>query len=205
MGKNEELMIREAVGIFSETDDLQRAIDDLLAVGFQRTEFGLLAGEMTVKQQLGDFYTSINEFAGSTSAPNITFVHKESVGDTVHALLGNLYLVGGTTMVGGAVITAGILGGAMLPAAAGIVAVGAVGAIIGMVIHQSDAEYLEEHVNAGHLVFFVRLKDAGQEALARAILATHCNFDINDIKVLTVPANKTAPPNLKREEQRLRS
>jgi len=197
MGKNEDLMIREAVGIFSKTDDLQRAIDDLLAAGFERTEFGLLAGEFTVKQQLGDFYTSINEYSGTVSAPNTAFVHKESVGDTVHALLGSLYLIGGTTMVGGAVITAGVLGGAMLPAAAGIVAVGAVGAIIGMVIHQSDAEYLEEHVNAGNLVFFVRLKDAGQEALATAILAKHCNFDIKDIKVLTVPANTTDTPKLK--------
>ena len=191
MGTNGSLSIREAVGIFSETKDLQRAIDELLAAGFASTEFGLLAGEFTVKQQLGDVYISANEFSGTVSAPNIAFVHKDSVGDTIHALLGNLYLMGGTTMAGGVVITAGVLGGAMLPAAAGIIAVGAIGAVIGMIIQQSDAEYLEEHVNAGHLVFFVRLKDAEQEATARRILAQHCNFDIDDIKVLTVPANKT--------------
>ncbi len=199
METNGSLSIREAVGIFSETQDLQRAIDELLAAGFERTEFGLLAGEFTVKQQLGDIYISTNEFSGTKSAPNIAFVHKDSVGDTIHALLGNLYLMGGTTMVGGVVITAGVFGGAMLPAAAGILAVGAIGAVIGMIISQSDAEYLEEHVNAGHLVFFVRLKDVAQEATARHILAKHCNFDINDIKVLTVPINKpdSDPPRFR--------
>lgn len=189
---DEVAMIREAVGIFLGKDDLQLAIDDLLEAGFERTAFGLLAGENTVQQKLGDIYISTNKYMESANAPNTAFVHKDSVGDTVHALTGQLYFLGATTLAGGAVLTAGILGGAAMVASAGVIAVGAVGAVIGMILQQSDAEYLEEHVNAGNLVFFVRINDSRQETQAKNILAKHCNFDINNIKVLSVPANRQA-------------
>jgi hypothetical protein len=183
--KNDEIMIREAVGIFSETADLQKAMDELLAAGFERTAFGLLAGEHTVQSHLHDLYQSANEFSGGVDAPNIAFFHK----DTNETMFGNLYFMGGSTLAGAAVLTAGALGGAILAATTGALAVGAVGAIVGMVIHQSDAEYLEDHVNAGHLVFFVRVLNSSEEAKARDILAKHSNFDKDKIKVLTVPAN----------------
>lgn len=188
--KKEDVMIREAVGIFLDKEDLQRAIDDLLAAGFERSAFGLLAGERTVKEKLGDIYESTNQFMGSPNSPNTAFVHKESVGDTFHALIGQLSFLGVTTLAGAAVLSAGVLGGALIAASAGAIAVGAVGAVVGMILHQSDAEYLEEHLNAGNLVLFVRVKDSVQEAKAKAILSKHCNFDVNHIKVLTVPANK---------------
>lgn len=50
--------IREAVGIFFDTKNLREAIDELVSSGFDRAELGLLAGEYTVKQSLGDLYTS---------------------------------------------------------------------------------------------------------------------------------------------------
>lgn len=187
---NEVVMIREAVGIFLGKDDLQMAIDDLIAAGFKRSAFGLLAGEYTVQQKLGDIYVSTNKYMGSANAPNTAFVHKDSVGDTVHALTGQLYFLGASTLAGGAVLSAGILGGAAMVASAGVIAVGAIGAVIGMILHQSDAEYLEEHLDAGNLVFFVRINDSRQESRAKTILAKHCNFDINHIKVLSVPANR---------------
>jgi len=180
------LMIREAVGIFSETADLQKAMDELLASGFERTAFGLLAGEHTVQSHLHDLYQSANENSGGVDGPNIAFVHK----DKNETMFGNLYFIGGSTLAGAAVLTAGALGGAILAATTGVLAVGAVGAIVGMVIHQSDAEYLEDHINAGHLVFFVRVMNSTEEAKAKEILARHSNFDKDKIKVLTVPANK---------------
>ncbi len=187
---NEVVMIREAVDIFLGKDDLQLAIDDLIEAGFKRSAFGLLAGEYSVQQKLGDMYVSTNKYMGSANAPNTAFVHKDSIGDTVHALTGQLYFLGASTLAGGAVLSAGILGGAAMVASAGVIAVGAVGAVIGMILHQSDAEYLEEHVNAGNLVLFVRINDSRQESRAKTILAKHCNFYINNIKVLSVPANR---------------
>ena len=41
-------LVREAVGIFFNTEPLREVIDDLQASGFNRAELGLLAGEFTV-------------------------------------------------------------------------------------------------------------------------------------------------------------
>ncbi len=55
--------IREAVGIFFDSRHLHEAVDELLAGDFDRSQLGLLAGEYSVKSQLGEFYTQINASA----------------------------------------------------------------------------------------------------------------------------------------------
>lgn len=183
---HEDFVVREVIGIFSTTDDLQRAIDELLAYGLDRNALGLLAAENTVKTQLKDIYIPADKLAEMMDGPRTAFVEKDSVGDTTHALLGQLYFIGTSTVAGAVVISAGVLGGAALAAAAGIAAVGAVGAAVGKVIQQSEAEYLQEHVDAGHLLLFVRVKDPAEEKKVKETLSKYCNFDIEDIKVLNV-------------------
>lgn len=175
--------VREVVGIFSETGHLHRALDELLAAGYEHESLGLLTGERTVEKELSDYYATQPGEQDDSAAPRTAFVRRESVGDTVHALLGNLFFVGTTTAAGAAVITAGVLGGALLPAIAGAAAVGAVGAVVGRVIHQSDAEYLEEQVEAGRILLFVRVQDQAAEKLATEILSKHCDLDVKAITV----------------------
>jgi outer membrane lipoprotein SlyB len=87
--------------------------------------------------------------------------------------------------MGAAVATGAIFGGALLAAVAGAVGVGAIGALISGIIHQSDAEYLEEQIDEGHLLLFVRVNDPAQEKLAVAILTRHSGYDA---RVHEVPA-----------------
>jgi hypothetical protein len=183
--KADEATVREAVGIFFQTEHLRAAIDELLTSGFERPELGLLAGEYTVQRALGDLYTRTNEFEDNPNAPCTAFVADESLDDTSHAWLGSLMLLGTTTTAGVAVATAGIFGGALLAAAAGAASMGAVGAVLGLIIHRSDADYLEEQVDEGHLLLFVRTRDAQLEQKAVAILSKHCAFDP---RVYSVPA-----------------
>jgi hypothetical protein len=59
-----------------------------------------------------------------------------------------------------------------------------------MIIHESDAEYLEEQVDEGHLLLFVRTDDSEREKLALDVLSRHGAFDA---KVYEAPAvNKDA-------------
>ena len=49
--------------------------------------------------------------------------------------------------------------------------------MLALIIHESDADYLEEQVDEGHLLLFVRTRDAEREAKAVEILSKHCAFD----------------------------
>jgi hypothetical protein len=54
---------REAVGVFSRSEDLPNAIDELLSSGFHRAELSLLASEHTVEEKLGHRYEKVSALA----------------------------------------------------------------------------------------------------------------------------------------------
>ena len=169
--------VREAIGIFFDVKHLEAAIKDLRASGFKHDELGLLAGEDSVAQSLGEWYTRTNTYTDASQAPETAFVKKESLGDTFRSLSGALVFTGATTAMGIAVASAGIFGGAVLAAATGAVGVLTVGILIGAIIHQSDAEYLEEQVDEGHILLFVRVDNGDEEKKAVAILTRHAGYD----------------------------
>lgn len=183
--KADEPQVQEAIGVFFDVDHLQAAIKDLVDSGFDRSEIGLLASEHAVREDLGDFYTATNEFADSPKAPCTAFVADRADDDTLHALLGGLFFYGTTVAAGAVVASAAILGGAVIAAAAGVAAVGAAGSVMGLLIHQSDAEFLDEQVDEGHLLLFARTNNAERGDAAVRILAEHSGFAP---KVYTVAA-----------------
>ena len=184
--------VREAVGVFFDADKLQEAIDELLSSGFDHKQIGLLAGEHTVRGTLGHLYEEANVSAGDAESPRVAFVRKQSLGDALHAWLGSLFFAGATTAAGAAVASAAVLGGAVVSAAAGAVAIGAIGAALAAIIHEGDAEYLEQQVDEGHVLLFVRTPDTAHEKLATEILAKHSGFDV---KIYSAPSVAgEAPP-----------
>lgn len=80
-----------------------------------------------------------------------------------------------------------MLGGALLAALSGVLAVGAVGALVAYIIHQSDADFLQEQVEEGRLLLFVRAKDAASEGRAVEILKRHAG---GAVKIVEAPANR---------------
>jgi hypothetical protein len=169
--------VREAVGIFFDADHLQAAIDDLLSAGFVHHDLGLLAGEHTVRESLGHLYSDANQATGDPDAPRIAFVRKGSIGDALHAWLGSLFFAGATTAAGAAVASAAVLGGSLLAAATGAATIGGIGAALALIIRENDAEYLEQQVDEGHLLLFVRTRDPAREKQATEILARHSAYD----------------------------
>jgi hypothetical protein len=174
MSRPKDAAVREAVGIFVDCEHLHAATDELQASGFGSQELGLLAGELTVKQKLGEYYNELNESADTSGGPRTAFVVDKTVGDTVHGLIGSLFLVGTTIASGGLVASAAVLGGGLAAAVAGAVAmIGVTGGALSAIIHESDAEYLREQVDEGHLLLFVRTESAAQEQKALEILSRH--------------------------------
>lgn len=201
LGKH-EATVREAIGIFHNAESLRGAIEELLAAGFHSDEIGLLASEQVVEQSLGDLYVRTNEAADSPEAPAIAFVRRESFGDAARTHTGGLMFVGASGAAGAVVASSALLGGALLPAVGAVVGVGLVGAFVASFIHQSDAEYLQQQVDEGHLLLFVRV-DPTREQEAMSILKQHSGLDV---KVYEVPVRHPAVPNAPRSsESQLRS
>lgn len=170
--------VREVIGIFADGNHLKAAIDELASSGFSKDRIGLMASEYAVEQSLGDLFTRINETRDPSKAPATAFVAAESVGNTARSLGGGLFFAGSTAALGAAVASAAVLGGALLPAVAGAAAVGAMGALLGSVIRQSDAEYLEGQVDMGHLLLFVRADDVARQEKAMEILSRNSAQDV---------------------------
>ncbi len=191
MTTHDKATVREAIGIFHNAESLNEAITDLLASGFKTEELGLLASEHVVERSLGNLYARTNENPDSPQGPAIVFVGRESIGDTSRTIGGSLFFVGTSGVMGAVVASSAVFGGAMLAAVGGIVGVGLIGALVATVIHQSDAEYLQQQVDEGHILLFVRI-DPAREERAMNILKQHSGLDV---KMYDVPVKSSYEPN----------
>ena len=169
--------IREAVGIFFDADELKETILDLKSAGFHDEELGLLGDELNLQNKLCDLYKKLNKLSDNPDAPQTAFVKNESRGDTVHALTGILFLI--PTVIIGAILVAlaAVFIGVGMVVVVSVLAVAGITAVILIIIHQSDAEYLEMQVDHDRLLLFVRTRNKIQEKKAIEILKNHSAYN----------------------------
>lgn len=166
--------VREAIAVFLDAQSLRSAIRDLLAAGVSRERIGLLASEHSVRESLGDFYAHTNKTNDSDEGPVTAFVDKNSNNQQQQdSLGGSLFFAGTTGAMGAVVASSAVFGGALLAALSGVVAVGAVGAMAGKIIQQSDADFLQQQVDEGHILLFVTITDPHQEQQITDLLSRH--------------------------------
>ena len=106
--------VQEVVAIFTNATDLQKAIDQLLTSGCDRSDISLLASEKAVEAKLGHRYERVDELEDDADAPRTLYVEKEAVGGAQAALVGALAYVG--AVIGAAVVVGS--GGAVAAALA---------------------------------------------------------------------------------------
>jgi hypothetical protein len=169
----------EAVAVFHEVPSFQGAIDDLLLAGFDHGDINVLAHEDTVTSKLGRRYNSTAEFEDDPEVPRIGFVPDETIGDAEGAVIGaGVYA---PAIVGSLAVVAS--GGTMLGAVAAAVIAGGAGGLIGTVlaryIGDAHAKHLDQHLNRGGLVLWVRTRDAEHEKKALGILSRHSAHDVH--------------------------
>lgn len=171
--------IREAVGYFDTADTLQAAIDELMSSGFDRAELSLLASEQAVEEKLGHIYRKVTELEDDPRAARTFYVSDESVGAGEGALIGApLYVAAG--VAGGLVIASG---GTMAAAILGAVLAGGAGGLIGGIFAKffgdRHAEHLQEQIEHGGLLLWVRTRDAAHEQRAVEIMKKHSGHDVH--------------------------
>jgi hypothetical protein len=177
MSIEEARTIREAVGIFHRKEDFQRAIDELLSSGFDHAQLSLLAGEEAVQEKLGHRYAKVSELEDDPKVPRAAYVSTEVVGGAEGALIGGLMYVGATAASVAIVASGGTIAAAICATALAGGTGGAIGSILAMLVGHHHAHHLEEQLDRGGLLLWVRPWDAEAEKRAVEILTKHSATD----------------------------
>ena len=164
-------MSREAVGIFHSPEGLQGAIDELLSSGFHRAELSLLASEAAVVEKLGHMYRKVDVLADDPDVPRAAYVAGEDIGDAEGGIIGGLVYVGAT--VGAIAASGGTLLAVIVAAALAGGAGGLIGSVFAKWVGSHHAHYLQEQLERGGLLLWVRTRDPSREARAVAILGKY--------------------------------
>ena len=189
--EQETRTIPEAVGIFHRNEDFQDAIDELLSSGFHRSELSLLASETAVEEKLGHQYRKPGALADDPAVPRSAYVSPEAIGDAKGGLIGGLVYVGAAVAAGVVVASGGTLA-AIITA---VVVAGGTGGLLGSVLAKwlgdHHANYLQQQIDRGGLLLWVRTRNVADERRAVEILKRHSGNEVH-IHALPVGAGKPA-------------
>lgn len=165
-----EHTVREAVGVFQDAGALQGAVDELLVRGFDRSMLSLMATSAAVERELGHRYRRVEEMADDPNAPHVAYVGVDSPVTGQGAAASALAYIGACAAAGIVVASGGAVALAIAAALAAGVSGGAVGAGLARFLGSYHAERLQEQLERGGILLWVRTPDEHCEILAGEIL-----------------------------------
>jgi outer membrane lipoprotein SlyB len=178
-----ERTVREAVAVIEDVESLEAAVEALEAVGFAAADISLLAGHATVERKLGRMYTRVEELADEPAAPRTAFVSSRTVEQREKMVMGSMTTLPTLIAAGTVVASAGAVAAAIAGAAV-------TGALLGNVLagwmDRRHADWLEEQLERGGILLWVRTADEGRERRALEILG---RFAAHDIHIHEIPAS----------------
>lgn len=171
--------VREAVAVFTTTESLQGAIDDLQNSGFDRAALSLLAGEKTIDEKLGHTYRKVAKLEDDPAVPRTYYVSPESIGGAEGALVGSLLYVGALAAAGAVVASGGTLAATIAATAISGGVGGLIGSVLAKLVGNHHAMYLQDQLDHGGLLLWVRVWNPEEETRAIEILKTHSGRDVH--------------------------
>jgi hypothetical protein len=171
--------IREAVGVFHDEKTLQSAVDGLLIAGFDQSHLSLLAGERTVETKLGHRYEKVAELEDDPEVPTKAFDDIDSRTEGKAAIVGGLFYVGAVAAAGIVVASGGTAAAALIAAALAGGGGGLIGAGLAQFIEHRHAHRLQEQLDHGGLLLWVRTLLVDDERRAIEILRAHGADDVH--------------------------
>src|SRR5262245_28434700 len=176
--------IREAVGVFHDEKALQAAADALLIAGFDQCHLSLLAGQRTVETKLGHRYERVAELEDDPAVPTRAFDDVDSRTESKAAIVGGLFYVGAVAAAGTIVASGGTAAAALIAATLAGGGGGLIGAALAQFLEHRHAHRLQEQIDHGGLLLWVRTPTADDEARAVDILRA---FEADDVHVHDLP------------------
>ena len=167
------------------------AIDDLLSAGFDRMDLSLLASAAAVDEKLGHQFVKVETIADDQSLPRAAYVSPEAIGDAEGGVIGALMYIGAMTAAGVVVASGGTLAALVTAVVAAGGSGGLIGGIVAKWIGSHHAHYLQDQLERGGLLLWVRAPDIAAENRAIDILQRHSGLDVHGhtlpAKMLRVP------------------
>jgi hypothetical protein len=181
--------LREAVGVFHDEKSLRSAVDELMISGFDRSALSLLGGHKAIEKKLGHMYRKVAEIEDSSEIPYRAYAGTDSRTEAEGAVVSGLAYVGAVSAAGFVVATGGAAALALLAAAAAAGAGGLVGAALARVLEHQHAAYLQEQLDRGGLLLWVRTFGPEDEKRATEILRRWSAEDVHvhDLPRATMP------------------
>jgi len=176
---NKDEGVREAVGVFATEEAMQKAIDELLSSGFSQADLSLLASEEAVTEKLGHRYRRVSELEDAPGVPGAEYVSPESRGDAEGAAIGALMYVGAGILMGPVAAAGGGIAAILSAAVVGGGLGGAIGSVLAGLIGAQHANYIEEQLEHGGLLLWVRTWDEEHEKRAVDILNRRSGKDVH--------------------------
>ena len=174
--------VREAVAVFDDVSSLEAAVDDLRAAGFGQHDISLLAAHAAVERKLGHMYRRVEELEDDPQAPRTAFVSGKNIDVRENRLVGSLTVLPTVIAAGTVVATAGAV-------AAAVVGTAIAGALLGTVfahwMDQRHADWLQEQLDRGGILLWVRTPTEADERKALDLLS---RYSAHDIHIHEIPA-----------------
>ncbi|UEM19724.1 hypothetical protein JL100_021955 [Skermanella mucosa] len=172
--------VREAIAVFGSTESLQAAVDELTLSGVDGAAISLMSGDAAVIERLGRTYRTVDEAKDDPNAPRQSYVAPEEVGNGVGAAMAAPAYIGALAAAGAIVATGGTALVAGLGAAAAGVGGGALGSVMSQWIGDKRNDWLQEHLDKGGILMWVKLDGPGgpgaaDEAKVTGILGKHAS------------------------------
>jgi len=155
MKKNQRMT---AVGVFTDRQRAQQAVNELRKVGFREDQIGVVSHD-------GDAVSGAHDVKGTGSHVAMGAATGGAAGAGVGALWGIGVLAGLLSPIG-PVIAGGTLAAILSSAAIGAAAAGLVGALIGLGIPEEEANYYDTEFKAGRTIVTVNAEGRYDEAVA---------------------------------------
>ena len=180
-----DVRAREAVAVFEDVGDLDEAVRALLDAGFDYDDLSLLAERRTVERKLGHAYEKVEELEDDPDVPRIAYRRPLDSAAAEGNYIGAINWAPPLLAAGAVVASTGLITGLVVGAA---VAGGLAANVLGHVIDQRHASWLQEQLDAGGILLWVRVKDDEAAELAVHILTRHAVHDVHIHEVDPVSA-----------------
>ena len=171
--------VREAVGVFHDPAAFERAADALMTSGFGRQDLSVLASEPAVRAKLAHKVRSVRDLEDDPAVPTRAYVAREDVGDAEGAIFGGLLYVGAIGGMLPVLASGGAIATAVLTAVAGGTAGAGLGGLLARSLGRHHAHTLDEQLDKGGLLLWVRTCDETHEQRAMEILTRHGAEDVH--------------------------
>ena len=178
--------VREAVAVFEDVGELEATVADLEAAGFAEDAFSLLAADEAVERKLGHVYRRVEEVEDEDGIPRRRYAALNRLGDREDRVASAVTLLPELIAVGTVVASAGPIGAVI----AGLTAGGAtLATVFSHFMNRSHADWLQEQLDRGGLLLWVRTPTEADERRAIEVLTRHATHDVH---IHEVPAPSPA-------------